>query len=255
MSYRIDLNSDIGESFGAYVIGQDQAVLSQITSANIACGYHAGDPNVMRRTVLAALERGVGLGAHPGLPDLVGFGRRNMAISTEDAYTMTLYQVGALAAIAKAEGGQLQHVKPHGALFNMAAQDGRLAQGIAEAVVAVDDQLVLFGLAGSELVKAGRGVGLKVAEEVFADRTYQPDGSLTPRTQPEAVIRDSKEAVSRVIHMVKEGKTMAVDGTLIDLNADTVCVHGDHPEALSFVHQLREAFTAEGITVKRVSER
>ncbi|SFS90459.1 LamB/YcsF family protein [Marininema halotolerans] len=252
--YRIDLNCDMGESFGAYEIGQDRAVLSHITSANIACGYHAGDPNVMRRTVRAALEKGVGLGAHPGLPDLIGFGRRDMAITPEDAYTMTLYQVGALAAIAKAEGGRLQHVKPHGALFNMAAKDAALARGIAQAVASLDESFVLFGLAGSELVKAGREVGLSVAEEVFADRTYQVDGSLTPRSHPHAVIKDPTEAAQRVIQMVTEKQTITVDGAKIPVNADTVCIHGDHPDALTFIEHLLNAFRTEGISVKGVCQ-
>jgi len=177
----VDLNSDLGEGFGAYTIGQDEEVLRFVTSANIACGYHAGDHNVMGRIVKAAAEKGVGLGAHPGLPDLMGFGRRRIEVDTKDVYNMTLYQVGALTAFARACGKRLQHVKPHGALYNMACRDRRIASAIAEAVAAVDSELILFGLAGSALVEAGRAAGLPVAEEVFADRTYQPDGTLTPR--------------------------------------------------------------------------
>ncbi|OYD06731.1 LamB/YcsF family protein [Paludifilum halophilum] len=255
MTYTVDLNSDLGESFGHYTIGQDEKVLGYITSANIACGYHAGDPNVMRRTVGLAHHHGVGLGAHPGLPDLLGFGRRNMAVDPDEVYNMVVYQIGALQAFTASEGERLQHVKPHGALFNMAGRDKGLAQAIAEATAAVDRELILFGLAGSELVSAGRDAGLSVAEEVFADRTYQPDGTLTPRTHSDAVVRDPEEAVSRVIRMVKEKKVKAVDGTDLPIRPDTVCVHGDSPQALAFVQHLSKAFRDHGIQVKRVGER
>ncbi|PTX58843.1 UPF0271 protein [Melghirimyces profundicolus] len=255
MAWTVDLNSDLGESFGRYVIGQDEEVLKHVTSANIACGFHAGDHNVIRRTVRLAAKKGVGLGAHPGLPDLLGFGRRFIAVETEDVYNMTVYQIGALQAFASLEGKRLQHVKPHGALFNMAGKDGEIARAIAEAVAAVDRELILFGLAGSELVKAGERVGLKVAREVFADRTYQPDGSLTSRTSPEAYIHDPEEAVHRVTRMVKEGKVTALDGTELKVQADTVCVHGDDPKALSFVQRLRRGLEENGIRIQRVSDR
>ncbi|MFS8513097.1 MAG: LamB/YcsF family protein [Planifilum fulgidum] len=252
--WTVDLNSDLGESFGAYTLGRDEEVLRFVTSANIACGYHAGDHNVMGRTVKAAAEKGVGLGAHPGLPDLLGFGRRRMEVEPKDVYNMTLYQVGALAAFARACGKRLQHVKPHGALYNMACRDRRIASAIAEAVAAVDSGLILFGLAGSRLVEAGRAAGLTVAEEVFADRTYQPDGTLTPRTDPRAMVRDPEEAVRRVLRMVKERKVTAVDGTEISIRADTVCVHGDEPQALAFARRLREALQSEGVEIRRVGE-
>lgn len=178
--YRIDLNCDLGESYGAYKLGVDEEMLGRITSANVACGFHAGDPGVMRRTVQMALKHGVAVGAHPGLPDLIGFGRRNMDISPREAYDMVVYQIGALAAFVQSEGGRMQHVKPHGALYNMAAKSKELSEAIAEAVYKVDPELILFGLSGSELVRAGERIGLKTANEVFSDRTYQQDGSLTP---------------------------------------------------------------------------
>ncbi|MBB5172641.1 LamB/YcsF family protein [Texcoconibacillus texcoconensis] len=252
MTYQVDLNSDLGESFGAYTIGQDELVLEQITSANIACGYHAGDHNVMRRTINLAVEKQVGLGAHPGLPDLIGFGRRQMNVDPDDVYNFIIYQIGALQGFAELHRLMLNHVKPHGALFNMATKDPAIAQAIAEAVYQLNPHLILFGLANGELVKAGEKVGLTVANEVFADRTYQPDGSLTPRTSPNAMIHDADEATRRVIRMVKEGKVAAVDGSDVDLTADTICVHGDEPSALQFVKQLRHALTENGITLKRV---
>ncbi|SNZ03301.1 UPF0271 protein [Terribacillus aidingensis] len=246
----IDLNSDLGESFGAYTIGNDAAVLKYISSANIACGFHAGDPNVMVETVKTAAELGVGIGAHPGFPDLAGFGRRNMNLSPKEIYHMVVYQVGAIQGAAKACGTHVQHVKPHGALYNMASKDAAMAEAIAEAVHAVDPELVLFGLAGSELVRAGEKMGLRVAQEVFADRTYQPDGALTPRTQSNAMIHDVTVAVNRVVRMIQEEKVTAVDGTDIAIQADTICVHGDEPEALRFVQQLRERLRTENITIK-----
>lgn len=252
MVMQVDLNSDLGEGFGAYTIGQDELILRHITSANIACGYHAGDHNVMRRTVQTAVEQNVGLGAHPGLQDLIGFGRRPMQVDPQDVYNMVVYQVGALQAFAHLYQAELSHVKPHGALFNMAAKDKAVAQAIAEAVYAINPRLILFGLAGGELVKAGEKVGLTVAQEVFADRTYQPDGSLTSRTEPNAMIHDAEQAVQQVVRMVKEGKVEAVDGSDVEIKADTVCVHGDGPQALQFVKKLRQALTDHGILIKRV---
>jgi UPF0271 protein len=254
MADRIDLNCDLGESFGIYRIGRDTDVLDWITSANIACGFHAGDPHVMHRTVQLALEKGVAIGAHPGLPDRQWFGRRWMELTPEEVFDLVVYQVGALSAFVRVCGGELQHVKPHGALFNVAAVNSEIARAVAEAVARVDDHLILFGLAGSELVRAGRQVGLRVAEEVFADRQYEPDGTLTPRTRPDAVIHDPDHAVARVIRMIREGKVTAADGSDLGIRADTVCVHGDQPEAVAFVRQLRQAFEANGIQVKRVGE-
>ncbi|WP_366248075.1 5-oxoprolinase subunit PxpA [Terribacillus aidingensis] len=246
----IDLNSDLGESFGAYTIGNDEEVLKYISSANIACGFHAGDHNVMLETVKTAAELGVGIGAHPGFPDLAGFGRREMKLSPKEIYNLVVYQVGAMQGAAKACGTYVQHVKPHGALYNMASKDSAIAEAIATAVHAVDSKLVLFGLAGSELVRAGEKAGLNVAQEVFADRTYQADGTLTPRSQANAMIHDVTVAVDRVIRMIQEGKVTAVDGTDINIQADTICVHGDEPEALQFVQQLRERLQAEQITIQ-----
>ncbi len=252
---RIDLNCDMGESFGAYGLGADDAVLPFITSANVACGFHAGDPAVMRRTVRAALEHGVALGAHPGLPDLVGFGRRAMAIAPAEAYELVVYQVGALLAFALAAGARLAHVKAHGALYNMAARDRALADAIATAVRDVDRSLVLFGLSGSELVAAGERAGLSTAAEAFADRNYLPDGSLVPRSRPDALVGDPAEALHRVVRMVREGRVRAVDGSEVAIRADTVCIHGDGPHAAELAPALRQGLEREGITVAAVGAR
>ncbi|MEK3734178.1 5-oxoprolinase subunit PxpA [Paenibacillus sp. FSL M8-0334] len=248
--YRIDLNCDLGESYGAYKLGVDEEMLGRITSANVACGFHAGDPGVMRRTVQMALKHGVAVGAHPGLPDLIGFGRRNMDISPREAYDMVVYQIGALAAFVQSEGGRMQHVKPHGALYNMAAKSKELSEAIAEAVYKVDPELILFGLSGSELVRAGERIGLKTANEVFSDRTYQQDGSLTPRNQPDALITDDDQSVSQVIRMVKEGKVLTLQGSDIAISADTVCIHGDGAHAAVFAKRIREACESSGILIQ-----
>ena len=246
----VDLNCDMGESYGAYRIGNDEAILGYVTAANIACGFHAGDPAVMRKTVQLALQKGVAIGAHPGLPDLVGFGRREMAVSPEEAYEMTVYQIGALSAFVKAEGGVLHHVKPHGALYNMAAVNQPLAEAIAEAVFKVKPEAVLYGLSGSELIKAGEKLGLKTAHEVFADRTYQQDGTLTSRRQPDALISDQEEALGQVLRMVQEGKVMTLQGKDIAIQADTICIHGDGPHALAFAKLLHERLQQAGIKLK-----
>lgn len=248
--HRIDLNCDLGESFGAYRLGVDEAVLPFMTSANIACGFHAGDPGVMRSTVRLALQYEVAIGAHPGLPDLSGFGRRYMEISPQEAYEMVVYQIGALAAFVKSEGGRMRHVKPHGALYNMAAKRRDLADAIAEAIYRVDPELTLFGLSGSESIKAGERLGLQTAHEVFADRTYQEDGSLTPRTLADALVTDAQQAASRVVRMVKEGKVATRNGNDIALQADTVCIHGDGAHAARLAEQIRIACEHAGISVK-----
>ncbi|EJW17228.1 LamB/YcsF family protein [Paenibacillus alvei] len=250
--HRIDINCDMGESFGAYRLGSDEAILPFVTSVNIACGFHAGDPTVMKRTVTAALERGVAIGAHPGLPDLAGFGRRNLDITPEEAYDMVVYQVGALYGFVTATGGQMQHVKPHGALYNMAASDYALAEAIARAVHDLNPELVLFGLSGSELIKARQAVGLRCAHEVFADRTYQRDSSLTPRREANALITDTEEAVQQVIRMVKEGVVYAVQGIDVAIQADTVCIHGDGAHAFAFAQSLRQRLSGEGIVMQSV---
>lgn len=246
---KIDLNSDLGESFGAYKIGMDDKVLPLVTSANIACGFHAGDPSVMKKTVDLAVKSGCALGAHPGYPDLVGFGRRKMAVSPADVYAMVVYQVGALSAFAKAAGTRLQHVKPHGAMYNMAAKDPALAEAIAQAIYDVDPKIILFALAGSESVKAAEKVGLKVASEVFADRSYQEDGSLTPRTQPGAMITDEEASIAQVLSMVLKGQVTTLSGKVIPVKADTICVHGDGEKALLFTQKIRKALQENGVEI------
>ena len=250
MSQTVDLNCDMGESFGAWTLGNDAALMPFITSANIACGYHAGDPAVMRQTVRAALKHNVAIGAHPGLPDLAGFGRRNMDISAEEAFDMTVYQLGALHAVAKAEGGQLHHLKPHGALYNMAATNAALATAIAEAVYRVQPELLLYGLAGSELTKAGEKIGLRTAHEVFADRTYQANGTLTPRRQPDALITEANVAIAQVLRMVQSGVVRTQQGQEVAIRADTVCLHGDGPHALEFAQRLHQELRAAGVTMQ-----
>ena len=252
MGFAVDLNCDMGESFGAYMVGNDEAILETITSANIACGFHAGDPTTMRRAVRMALERNVGIGVHPGLQDLVGFGRREMSISSEEAFDLVVYQIGALSGFVKAEGGRLQHVKPHGALYNMAAVNLGLSEAIAEAVYKVDPELILFGLAGSELVNAGERIGLKVAHEVFADRTYQADGTLTSRREPNALITNHEVAIQQIVRMVKEGKVRAIDGTDVGIQADTICIHGDGKTAVEFARVIPGALEREGIKVRKI---
>lgn len=250
----VDINCDMGESFGAYKIGRDEEILDYITSANIACGFHAGDPTTMRNTVMMALEKNVGIGVHPGLPDLLGFGRREINISPEEAYDLVVYQIGALYSFVKSEGGKLQHVKPHGALFNMASKSAPHSEAIAEAVYKVDPELILFGLACGELVKAGKRIGLRTANEVFSDRTYQQDGTLTLRRENNALITDHDTAVKQVIRMVKEGKVTAVQGVDVSIQADTVCIHGDSEHALDFAKFITEAFKESGITVAKIGD-
>jgi UPF0271 protein len=249
MTKKIDLNCDMGESYGAWTMGQDEALLELITSANIACGYHAGDPATMARTVARAAARGVAVGAHPSLPDLQGFGRRTMAVSPEEARGLVLYQLGALDAFARAAGTRVRHLKAHGALYNMAAKDRRLADAIAGAVRDFDPAVILVGLSGSELIRAGAAAGLACASEVFADRGVEPDGSLTPRGLPGAMIEDEELAVARVLRMALEGKVSGRDGRDVAIQADTVCIHGDQPKALTFARRLREALAGAGIEV------
>ena len=243
--HRIDLNCDLGE--GA---GHDTELMSLITSANIACGGHAGDGPTMRATVELALQHGVAIGAHPGFVDREQFGRREIPIAPGEARALVLAQIRALELIVRSCDGQLMHVKPHGALYNMAARDAALAQAVAEAVREVDSRLILFGLAGSQLLAAGRACGLHVASEVFADRTYQPDGSLTPRSRPEALIQDEDDAVAQVLRMVRDGRVRAVDGADVAIQADTVCVHGDGPHAVAFVRRLARELRQPGVEIR-----
>ena len=250
MSMRIDLNCDMGEGFGIYEAGNDLALLELVTSANIACGFHAGDPRTMRATVKAAAARGVAIGAHPGLPDLQGFGRRDMAISPAEAYDLTVYQVGALQGFAAAAGVSLRHVKAHGALYNMAVRDARLSEAIAHAVRDVDRSLMLFALAGSVMIEVGRDVGLTVVGEVFADRSYQDDGTLTPRRQPGAMITDVGQSVAQVRDMVLLGYVRALSGKEVPVQADTLCLHGDQAGALAFAKAVRASLAESGVTVR-----
>lgn len=247
--YKVDLNSDLGESFGAYTIGLDSQVIPYVSSANVACGYHAGDPLVMDQTVAAAKAAGVAVGAHPGYPDLMGFGRRNLACSPKEVKAYVQYQLGALMAFAKAQGVKLQHCKPHGALYNMAAKDMELSLAIAEGIAEVDKDIILMGLAGSKLLEAGRKAGLRVASEVFADRAYKADGSLVPRKQPGAVIHDKDQAIARTVRMVTQGKVTAVTGEEVSIQAHSICVHGDNPSAVEFVKNIRAALTAQGVEI------
>jgi UPF0271 protein len=246
---RIDLNSDLGESFGPWPMGQDAALMESITSANVACGFHAGDPGVMRQTLALAKDKGVAVGAHPGFPDLVGFGRREMKATPAEVEDFVLYQVAALAGMAQAKGVKLQHVKAHGALYNMACKDRALADAIARAVAAFDRSLVLFGLPNSELLRAGDAAGLAVAAEVFADRAYERDGSLTSRSKPGSVIDDTTTVVERAVRMVKDKEVIATDGSVIALQADTMCLHGDTPGAADHARAVRRGLEAAGIRV------
>ncbi|MBY0497576.1 MAG: LamB/YcsF family protein [Cyanobacteria bacterium] len=246
---RIDLNSDLGESFGPWPMGQDAALMESITSANVACGFHAGDPGAMRATIALAREKGVAIGAHPGFQDLVGFGRREMKATPQEVEDLVLYQVAALAGMAAAQGAALQHVKAHGALYNMACRDRGLAEAIARATASLDRSLILFGLPDSELLRAGEAAGLKVAAEVFADRSYDPGGSLTSRHKPGSVIHDTPKVVDRAIKMVRDKQVIAVDGSTIALKADTICLHGDTPGAADHARAVRRGLEAAGIQV------
>ncbi|AKO93134.1 5-oxoprolinase subunit PxpA [Priestia filamentosa] len=250
---RVDLNCDLGESFGAYRIGNDEEILDFVTSVNVACGFHAGDPSVMRKTVELAAQKGVQIGAHPGLQDLIGFGRRNLSITAQEAYDIVVYQIGALDGFLKAEGLRMQHVKPHGALYNMAAKDKNLSKAIVKAIYNIDTDLILFGLAGSELIKAGKEIGLRTASEVFADRTYQSDGSLTARSEKNALIENDDEALAQVVRMVKEGKVKSQQGVDVSLQADTICIHGDGAHALEFARRIQGSLTTSEIEVKAIS--
>lgn len=246
----VDLNCDLGESFGAYTIGLDAQVIPHVSSVNIACGYHAGDPVVMEKTVALAKEHGVAIGAHPGFPDLMGFGRRPMNITPAEAGGYVKYQLGALLAFVQAQGLKLQHVKPHGALYNMAAKDEALAKAIAQSVASVDSNIRLMGLAGSLMLKEAEKAGLPVISEVFADRAYNDDGSLVNRKLPGAVIHDAQQAAARAVMMAKEHKVISINGKEIHLQADSICVHGDNAQAIELVCTIRSALQAEGIAIK-----
>nr|WP_206205215.1 5-oxoprolinase subunit PxpA [Thermococcus sp. GR6] len=248
------MNSDLGESFGRYKLGLDEEVMKYITSANVATGWHAGDPLVMRKTVRLAKEKGVAVGAHPGYPDLLGFGRRYMKLTPEEARNYILYQIGALHAFTKAEGMELQHVKPHGALYNALVKDEELARAVIEGITDFDRRIIFVMLSGSRPAEIAEEMGLKVAHEVFADRAYNPDGTLVPRGKLGAVIHDKELIAERVVSMVKDGGVKAINGEWIELRADTICVHGDNPKAVEIAAYIRRVLEDEGINVVPMGE-
>jgi UPF0271 protein len=246
---RIDLNADVGEGLGPWPMGDDAALVPLVTSVNVACGAHAGDPLTIERTVRLAADHGVAVGAHPGYPDLVGFGRRDLAMAPDELEASIVYQVGAVAAFAADAGVPLRHVKAHGALYNAAARDASLAAVVARAVCRVSPSLVLVGLAGSSLVEAGRAAGLPTAAEAFADRAYEADGSLRSRRLAGAVHEDPAVVAAQAVSIVREGRVTAHDGTAVEVRADTICIHGDSPGAVAFARAAREALEAAGVTV------
>jgi UPF0271 protein len=239
MKQKIDLNSDMGEGFGVWEMGNDLALLDYIDSTNIACGWHAGDPERMKKLVAAALNKQVLIGAHPSLPDLMGFGRREMAITPSDAYNFVLYQAGALQAFIRAQGGTLHHVKPHGAFYNQAARDKSLALAIAQAVKDLGDDIILYGLASSCFVEAAKEINVPLWQEVFADRRYTSEGYLVPRTQPGALIENEDQAAAQALRMAQKGEVVALDGSIVKVQADTLCIHGDSPTALAFAKKIK----------------
>lgn len=254
---KIDINCDMGESFGAYKLGLDEEVIKYITSANIACGYHAGDPLVMEQTVSLAKGHGVSVGAHPGFPDLMGFGRRNIDATLDEIKGYVIYQIGALQAFAKAQGVRVEHVKPHGNLYLMAVEDEEISEAIVEAISSIDKDLIFVALAGSKgekMAKIGEKTGLRVAYEAFADRAYTPEGTLVSRRQPGAVIEDPDVVAQRALMMAKEGKVVATDGTEIALRTETLCVHGDTPGTVNLVKKIGETLTEAGVEVLSLSK-
>lgn len=254
MTIKINLNSDMGESFGAWTMGDDDTLLTVVKSANIACGFHGGDPMVMDHTVRAALANGVSLGAHPSFQDLHGFGRREMKISHAEAENITAYQIGALQGITAAAGGQVTHVKPHGAINNMACRDRALADALARAVKAVDPNLIMLAPTGSELLAASRAINLPTASEVFADRTYGDDGNLTPRGNPDAMVHDPDQAVANVLAMIRDQQLVSTSGKEIPAEVQSICVHGDGPTAIALARAVRAGIEAEGIAIAPLPE-
>jgi UPF0271 protein len=244
----IDINCDMGESYGAWKMGADAEVMPFISSANIACGFHGGDPATIRRTVRLALDHGVAVGAHPSLPDLQGFGRRAMKISPQDMYDLVVYQAGAVEAFARAAGAKLHHVKCHGALYNMAANDEALSEAMARAARDLGG-VMLYALSNSKMMQTARRLGVPVAGEVFADRGYSDDGTLAPRDRPGAMVEDASEAVARALAMVEQGSVTSLSGKRLPVSADTLCLHGDQPGAVAFAQAIRKAFAGKGIAV------
>ncbi|MCE5038212.1 5-oxoprolinase subunit PxpA [Staphylococcus auricularis] len=249
---KVDLNCDLGEAFGNYGFGGDQQIIPLITSANVACGFHAGDWNVLNETVELAKQHDVGIGAHPGLPDLQGFGRRNMDISAAEIYNIVIYQLGALQGFCSIHDVKMNHVKPHGALYQMGARNKDIAHAIAQAVYDFDPSLIFVGLSNTLLISEAKAIGLNTASEVFADRRYEEDGQLVSRKEDDAVIADTDEAIQQVLKMVTENKVISRTGKEIDLQADTICVHGDGAHALEFVTQIRKALSKEGISITQL---
>lgn len=247
---KVDLNCDLGESFGNYKIGMDDEIIPLISSANIACGFHAADPIVMDKTIEMAKEYNIGIGAHPGFPDLMGFGRRNMNVTPEEAKNYITYQLGALYGFCRKHKVEIQHVKPHGALYNMAGKDYNLAKAICTAIYEFDNNIILLGLAGSELINAAKDVGLKVANEFFADRAYEDDGSLVARSKDGAVIHNEDIAIERVIKAVKHQKVTSISGKEIFIKVDSICVHGDNIKALEFVKSIKQRLEEENISIE-----
>jgi len=254
MNNQVDLNADVGESYGAFRIGADEELLQEVTSANIACGWHAGDPLVMAKTVDLALRTGAGIGAHPGFPDLLGFGRRNLQISSAEAKGYVLYQMGALEAFVRRTGETMQHVKLHGAMYNVVSKDPVLAAAVVEAVAEFDRDLILVGFSGSQFLRLAQEAGLRVAHEAFADRAYLPDGTLVPRTSPGALIKDAASAATRALRMVTERLVQASDGQDIQVRADTICIHGDNPEAVTFARAVRQALRKARVQILPLRE-
>lgn len=246
---KVDLNCDLGESFGNYNIGNDQNIIPVITSANIACGFHAGDSQVMNNTVKLAKENNIGIGAHPGLPDLQGFGRRNMDLSPREIYDIMIYQLGAMSGFCAIHKTKLNHVKPHGALYQMGARDEEIAQAIAQAVYDFNPSLIFVGLSNTLLISKAKELGLQTASEVFADRRYEANGQLVSRKESDALITDTEEAIAQVISMVKNQQVTAKSGEQISIQSDTICVHGDGAHAYEFVSQIRERLSKEGISI------
>jgi UPF0271 protein len=248
----IDLNCDMGESFGAWSMGNDAEIMDYVSSVNVACGSHAGDPSTIRKTVEMAKKKGVAIGAHPGFPDLQGFGRRKMSLSPDEVYDLVLFQVSALKGICEASGVSLHHVKAHGALYNQAARDAELAGAIARAVAAIDNCLVFYGLSGSALIEESEKLGLRAASEAFADRTYRSDGSLTPRTEPGALITDPRISVAQVVQMVRSQTVTATTGETIPIRAETICIHGDAKNALELAKAIRRGLSENSIGIRPI---
>lgn len=246
----VDLNCDMGESFGPWPMGNDAALMQYISSANIACGFHAGDPVVMQQTIRLALKHHVAIGAHPGYPDLQGFGRRAMQLTPNEVYALVLYQIGALKTLLEAEGGRLRHVKAHGALYNTAAKDRATADAVARAVLNAGGDLILYGLSGSALIEAGKALRLRTCSEVFADRSYQDDGSLTPRSQANALIEDPATAVAQALQLARDQKVNSLSGRELPMLAQTICLHGDGAHAVEFAGAIFRAFQQAGITIQ-----